>query len=136
VMPKVAAYVFALHITDNSPFSAGQLLIGLDPRDYQAAVNIAAANLQSARAAETVAESQFAEQSKVIAADQAKLEGDHATLVFAGQQLARYTKLARNGAGTTEQAQQGPVRHHSARSRAATGYRDIGGGSGAKRGAR
>jgi membrane fusion protein, multidrug efflux system len=106
VMPKVAAYVSDLHVTDNSSFTAGQLLVQLDPRDYQAAVDIAAANMQSAQAAEAVAESQLAEQSKVIAADEADLEGDRGTLTFAGQQLARFTKLARNGAGTMEQAEQ------------------------------
>jgi membrane fusion protein, multidrug efflux system len=106
VMPKVAAYVSALHVTDNSSFTAGQLLVELDPRDFQAAVNIAAANLQSAQAAETVAESQLAEQSQVIASDEANLRGDRGRLTFASQQLARFTVLARNGAGTMEQAQQ------------------------------
>jgi membrane fusion protein, multidrug efflux system len=106
VMPKVAAYVSALHVTDNSSFAAGQLLVQLDPPDFQAAVHIAAANLQSAQAGETVAGSQLAEQSKVIAADNANLEGDRGTLMFAGQQLARFTELAKNGAGTIEQAQQ------------------------------
>jgi membrane fusion protein (multidrug efflux system) len=105
-MPKIAAYVFALHVTDNSSFAAGQLLVELDPRDYQAAVDIAAANLQSAQAAEAVAGSQLAEQSKVIAAEEANLGGDRGTLIFATQQLARFTHLAKNGAGTIEQAQQ------------------------------
>jgi membrane fusion protein, multidrug efflux system len=106
VTPKVAAYVFALYVDDNSSFTAGQLLVELDPRDFQAAVNIAAANLQGAQAAETVAGSRLAEQSKVIAADQANLRGDRGKLIFANQQLARFTKLAGDGAGTLEQAQQ------------------------------
>jgi membrane fusion protein, multidrug efflux system len=105
VMPKVAAYVSALHVDDNSVFATGQLLVELDPRDYQAAVNIAAANLRSAQAAETVAESQLAEQSQVIASEEANLLGDRGTLTFAGQQLARFTKLAGQGAATTEEAQ-------------------------------
>ena len=106
VMPKVAAYVTRLYITDNSAFSAGQLLVQLDPRDYQAAVDIAAANLQSAQSAQAVAASQLAEQSHVTASAEADLIGDRARLTFASQQLARFTKLARQGAGTTEQAQQ------------------------------
>ncbi len=106
VTPKIAAYVFALHVTDNSSFASGQLLVELDPRDYQAAVDIADANLQSAQAAEAVAGSQLAEQSKVIAAYEANLGGDRGALIFATQQLARFTHLAKNGAGTIEQAQQ------------------------------
>jgi membrane fusion protein, multidrug efflux system len=106
IVPKVAAYVSALYVTDNSSFKASQLLVQLDPRDFQAAVDIAAANLQSAQAAETVADAQLAEQSQVIASDEANLEGDRGTLDFATQQLDRYTQLAKEGYGTTERAQQ------------------------------
>jgi membrane fusion protein (multidrug efflux system) len=106
VVPKVAAYVSALHVTDNSAFKTGELLVELDPRDFQAAVDIAAANLQSAQAAETVADAQLAEQSQVIASDEANLAGDRGTLTFATQQLDRFTQLANEGYGTTERAQQ------------------------------
>jgi len=106
VVPKVAAYVSALHVTDNSAFSAGQLVVELDPRDFQAAVDIAAANLQSAQAAQAVAEAQLAEQGQVVAADQANLEGDRGTLAFAAQQLTRFGALAKDGFGTTERWQQ------------------------------
>ena len=106
IVPKVAAYVSALHVTDNSAFSAGELLVELDPRDFQAAVDIAAANLQSAQAAQGVAEAQLSEQSQVIAADEANVEGDRGPLVFAAEQLARFRDLARTGAGTVESWQQ------------------------------
>src|ERR1700742_533088 len=39
VVPKVAAYVSALHVTDNQKVAAGQLLVELDPRDFQVAVD-------------------------------------------------------------------------------------------------
>lgn len=106
VVPKAAAYVTALHVTDNSAFSAGQLLVELDPRDYQATVAIASANLQSAQAAESVDEAQLAEQTQIISSAEANLEGDRGTLGFAKQELDRYTQLARNGTGTMERAQQ------------------------------
>jgi membrane fusion protein, multidrug efflux system len=106
VVPKVAAYVTALHVTDNSSFSAGELLVELDPRDFEAAVHIAAANLQSAQAAQAVAEARLAEQSRVIASDEANIEGDRGMLTFATQQLDRFSQLAKTGYGTTERAQQ------------------------------
>jgi membrane fusion protein, multidrug efflux system len=106
VVPKVAAYVSALHVTDNSSFSAGQLLVQLDPRDFEAAVHIAAANLQSTQAAQAVAEARLAEQSRVIASDEADIKGDRGTLTFATEQLDRFTRLASEGYGTTERAQQ------------------------------
>ena len=106
VVPKVAAYVSALHVTDNSAFSAGELLVELDPRDFQAAVDIAAANQRSARAAQAVTEAQLREQNQVIAADEANLEGDRGTLAFATEELTRYRALAKDGFGTTERWQQ------------------------------
>jgi membrane fusion protein (multidrug efflux system) len=106
VVPKVAAYVSALHVTDNSSFSAGELLVELDPRDFEAALHIAAANLQSMQAAQAVAEARLAEQSRVIASDEAIIEGDRGMLTFATQQLDRFSQLAKTGYGTTERAQQ------------------------------
>jgi membrane fusion protein (multidrug efflux system) len=106
IVPKVAAYVSALHVTDNSAFQAGELLVELDPRDFQAAVDIAAANLQSAQAAQAVAEAQLSQQSQVIAAGEANVEGDRGTQAFAAQQLTRFQALAKDGFGTTERWQQ------------------------------
>ncbi len=106
IVPKVAAYVTALHVTDNSAFSAGQLLVELDPRDFQDTVNTATASLLSARAAQTYAEAQLTEQAQLIAADGARVQGDQATLLFAKQQLARFGLLAKDGAGTMESWQE------------------------------
>jgi membrane fusion protein, multidrug efflux system len=102
IVPKVPAYVTALHVTDNSSFSAGQLLVELDPRDFQDTVNTASAGLQSARAGLAYAEAQLTEQAQLIAADEARVQGDQATLVFAQQQLVRFGELAKDGAGTME----------------------------------
>jgi len=106
VVPKVAAYVTALHVTDNSRFSVGQLLVELDPRDFQVAVASAAATLQNAQAEQENAEAQLQEQAQVIAADQANIRGDHATLAFARAELARFGALAQDQAGTVERYQQ------------------------------
>jgi membrane fusion protein (multidrug efflux system) len=106
VVPKVAAYVTALHVTDNAAFTAGELLVELDPRDFQVAVATAQASLQSAQAAQENAEGQLNEQNEVLAADAAKVRGDRATVAFAGQQLTRFSALAREGAATTENWQQ------------------------------
>jgi membrane fusion protein, multidrug efflux system len=106
VVPKVAAYVSVLHVTDNSAFSAGQLVVELDPRDFQAAYDVAAAAVQSARAAQTIIEAQLAEQNQIIASDEANLEGDRGTMAFAKEQLDRYTELAKTGSGTTQREQQ------------------------------
>lgn len=106
VVPKVAAYVTSLYVTDNSRVSAGQLLVQLDPRDFQVAVESAAAHLRSAQAALANAQAQLAEQVPVIAADKANVQGDEATLTFAQQQLVRFGILAKDEAGSMESYQQ------------------------------
>jgi membrane fusion protein, multidrug efflux system len=106
VVPKVAAYVTALHVGDNTAFSAGQLLVELDPRDFQVAVDSAAADLQGAEAAQVNAQAQLKEQAQVIAAAAANVQGDRAAVAFAEQQLARYGTLAEHGYGTVQNAEQ------------------------------
>ena len=105
VMPKVAAYVTALHVTDNSSFKAGDLLLELDPRDFITARDDAAAALRSAQAAEATVRAQLSKQSSVIAADAAKIAGDQASMAYADQELHRFAVLADSGAGTVEASQ-------------------------------
>ncbi|MGA9767939.1 MAG: HlyD family secretion protein [Blastocatellia bacterium] len=48
ISPKVAGYVMKLHITDNQHVEKGDLLLEIDPRDYEARLAEAQANLQAA----------------------------------------------------------------------------------------
>jgi membrane fusion protein, multidrug efflux system len=105
VIPKVPAYVTVLHVNDNTAFSKGQLLVELDPRDYQVAVNNAIADLASAKAFKLNLIAQIEEQKHQVAAAQAALDGDQATLTFANQQLVRYSALSKSGADTKERLQ-------------------------------
>ena len=41
IVPKVAGYVTSLHVTDNSRFKANDLLVEIDPRDFEVAVKVA-----------------------------------------------------------------------------------------------
>ncbi len=50
VAPRVAGTVIAVEVNDNQIVHAGQVLFRLDPRDYQAALQQADANLAAARA--------------------------------------------------------------------------------------
>jgi len=105
ITPKVAAYVSALHVTDNSAFTAGQLLVELDPRDFLTARDSAQANLESTIAQQQAAAAQLAAQAQIVAAGAAKLTGDRANLTYAQQEWARFGALATNGAGTREDFQ-------------------------------
>ncbi len=50
VSPKVASYVARVHIDDNQRVKAGDLLVELDPRDFEAKLAQARANLAAAEA--------------------------------------------------------------------------------------
>jgi membrane fusion protein, multidrug efflux system len=106
IVPKVAAYVSKLYINDNSKVTPDELLIQLDPRDFQVAVDIAKADLKSAQANAANVEAQLHEQKAIVAESQAAVEGDQAQLDFAQQQFDRYKTLATSGSGTIERLQQ------------------------------
>jgi membrane fusion protein, multidrug efflux system len=106
VVPKVAAYVSALHVDDNQRVQGGQLMVELDPRDFAVAVASAAADMASAEANVANVQAQTDEQQAVIGQNEAAIAGDRSTLEFAQQQLERYGSLAKTGYGTAERFQQ------------------------------
>jgi membrane fusion protein (multidrug efflux system) len=106
VSPKVAGYVIALNVQDNQPVRQGDVVARIDPRDYQTAVDSAAADLQSAEANAANIEALLTEQQSAIAQADAAVEADQAAVAFAGQEVQRYGALARTGVGSTQRSQQ------------------------------
>jgi membrane fusion protein (multidrug efflux system) len=106
IVAKVGGYVTALNVTDNSRFSAGTLLVQIDERDFQTALDGAIADWHAAEAASLNARRLSDEQQHLINAARAAVDGDRAALTFAEQQLTRYARLAANGAGSAERSQQ------------------------------
>jgi membrane fusion protein (multidrug efflux system) len=58
VSPKISAHVKAVHFDDNYQVKRGDLIIELDPRDYEVALASASANLASAQSKLTEADAQ------------------------------------------------------------------------------
>jgi membrane fusion protein, multidrug efflux system len=106
IVPKVAAYVSKLNVNDNSKVAHDELMVELDQRDFQVAVDIAAADLKSAEANTENIEAQIREQQAIVNETQSPLEGDQAVLDFALRQLERYKSLATTGSGTIERLDQ------------------------------
>jgi membrane fusion protein, multidrug efflux system len=106
IVPKVAAYVSALHVDDNQQVGAEQLMVELDSRDFAVAVESSAADMASAEANVANVLAQTDEQQAVIGQNEAAIAGDRSTLEFARQQLDRYGSLAKTGFGTAERFQQ------------------------------
>ena len=89
VAPQVSGRVEQLLVEDNQEVTQGQVLLEIDPRDYEAALSQAQANLAASRSRLAQAKAQFA-------VDQAKAEEEHADLAAVEAQAAyAETNLAR-----------------------------------------
>ncbi|WP_448207760.1 HlyD family secretion protein [Azospirillum sp. sgz302134] len=106
VAPKVAGYVVEVAVTDNQHVTAGDVLFRIDPRDYNAALDQAKAQVDAARAAITGADAQILAQRAQVDEARAQVEQAEASLRFAREDAARYQDLQARGAGTVQQFQQ------------------------------
>jgi membrane fusion protein (multidrug efflux system) len=99
IAPKVAGYVTEVAVGDNQQVKAGDVLVRIDPRDYQTALASATADLENARATAANIDAQLKEQQATIAQAQAAVD-------FSQQEFSRYSELARSGAGSAQRQQQ------------------------------
>jgi multidrug resistance efflux pump len=104
--PEVAGRIVELPVVDNQFVAKGELLMVIDPTDYQIAVELAEAAVQQAQANVQNADAQIAVQQAQVNASQAQVEQAKASLVFAQQQAVRYEDLAQKGYGPVQSAQQ------------------------------
>jgi multidrug resistance efflux pump len=106
IAPEVAGRIVELHVEDNKYVHKGDLLLVVDPTNYRIAVSQGKAAVQQAQANVQNIDAQMTVQQAQIDASQAQLQRGQAVLVFAQQQAERYQKLAKDGWGTVQNAQQ------------------------------
>ncbi len=106
VAPKVPGYITAVPVTDNEHVVAGQVIARIDDRDYRAALAQAEAQVAAAQASIGNIDAQIAVQQAQVGQSAAQLQQQQASLTYAQQQSARYGTLAKDGWGTTQDAQQ------------------------------
>lgn len=113
VSPQVSGHVTKVYVEDNQVVRAGDPLVDLDPRDYQAAVDQAQARLAAAQADSQVSQGQVAQaQAQVTTAEaqvaqaQAKLASDEAEAERAQGDLARYDQARKQGVVTAQEWQE------------------------------
>jgi membrane fusion protein (multidrug efflux system) len=95
-----------VNVTDNQPVKSGDLLAKIDPRDYQAAVDQAAAQIRQAEATMKNLDAQVAVQrAQIEQATKQEVEAQ-AALNFSQDENKRYQDLVNTGAGTVQRAQQ------------------------------
>jgi membrane fusion protein, multidrug efflux system len=93
VSPKVSAHVKAVHFDDNYQVKRGDLLVQLDPRDFEVNLASAQANLASARSKRTQAEAQQNVAQAGIGQAKADLTSAQATADNAEADLKRNEQL-------------------------------------------
>ncbi|MGE8250569.1 MAG: HlyD family secretion protein, partial [Stenotrophomonas bentonitica] len=110
VAPKIAGFVSEVRVQDNQRVKAGDVLARIDDRDYQVALTAARADLANARAQLANAQAALAQQDSLIDQARATLDVSQSELTLAQADQHRYGALARDGAGTVQNAQQAQSR--------------------------
>jgi membrane fusion protein (multidrug efflux system) len=109
IAPRVSGQVIALAVNDNQPLKKGQVIVQLDPRDYQAAVDKAAGTLLQDQGQLDQAQIDLQKAAIIYPADlleaQGNLEQAEANLVNAQQQYRRQHAVS-IGATTAQQIDQ------------------------------
>lgn len=106
VSPQVTGNIVQVNVTDNQIVKAGDLLAKIDPRDYQAAVDQAAAQIRQADASVKNLEAQISAQKAQIDQANQQVAQAEAALKFSQEENVRYQDLVQKGAGTVQRAQQ------------------------------
>lgn len=96
IAPKVSGQVISLNVDDNDFVHKGDLLLEIDPRDFQNKVNELQSSLNEAKANKDVSTSDISKSSADLADVNKNLE-------FARKDYIRYTKLKANGLCTKQE---------------------------------
>ena len=106
IAPRVSGQVTSVDVTDNQIVRAGQVLVTLDPRDYQASVDMAQGALDRDQAQVGNATANVARQPSLITEQEAGVASARAKLSFSQMNQKRYASLAATGAGSGQEQQQ------------------------------
>src|SRR5260370_9241827 len=104
--PEVAGRIVELPVRDNQLVQKGDVLLVIEPPDYQIAVRLAEAAVQQAQANAQIIDAQITVQEAQIAASQALVAQAQAAVTFPQEQAARYKDLAQREYGTVQMEQQ------------------------------
>ncbi|PRN07467.1 hemolysin D [Pseudomonas sp. LLC-1] len=107
--PRVAGYVAKVEVDDDQPVNAGDVLVRLQARDYQARLDQAQAGVAEARAALTatqasqqVAAERINQQQQAILQAEAAVQGAAAEHLRSELDMQRYRGLVRDDAATVQ----------------------------------
>jgi len=102
VAPKVSGYVTEVYVNENQAVTAGEPLVRLDNRVYQAVLGQATATIAARKADVARGEAELLQQRANIAQVRAQLQGAQESEAYAAEQVKRYEPLVSTGAETEE----------------------------------
>ncbi|HEY4041258.1 MAG TPA: HlyD family secretion protein [Rhodopila sp.] len=126
VAPRVPGQVTKLLFADNDHVSAGQTLLLIDPKDYQAKLDQAKAQQASAEATLTQTQAQVAVQQANVDQVTANVRVAEADLLQARQDYDRYRSIAA-GAVSRQQIEAATATFHSAQAKLDASRQTVGG---------
>ena len=97
VAPRVSGPVVKLLVDDNDVVKAGQLLVEIDPADYEVKLHQAEAKLEEAKAQLNVTEKQIEEGSSNVNQSYEDVTSAQSKLDFATKDHKRYTDMYKEG---------------------------------------
>ncbi|NLS16574.1 HlyD family secretion protein [Rhizobium sp. P40RR-XXII] len=106
VAAKVAGYVAEVPVTDNQHVKAGDVILRIEPRDYQIALDQANGQVEVARAAVDSAGAQIEAANASVDVAKAQQNSSAAALQYAQQESARQQQLVKSGSGSEQAVQQ------------------------------
>lgn len=106
VAAKISGYVSEVPVTDNQHVNAGDVIVKIDPRDYQIALDQAQGQVGVARASISSADAQIAASAAAIDEQKAAQASAAASLQYAQDESDRQQQLLKSGAGSQQTAQQ------------------------------
>jgi membrane fusion protein (multidrug efflux system) len=116
IAPHVRGFVAEVLTADNERVHAGQVLVRLDPRDFQAALDHAAAVLAARTTEVEGLRARYVLQQSTIRQHEADLAAKAARATFTAQDAERYRSLAQTNAVSRQEAQQSGTFDQEARS--------------------
>jgi len=114
IAPHVAGFVAQILVKDNQYVHAGQPLVRLDARDFQASLDRATATVTERQAALANLEAKYELQQAMIRKAAADLDAQKAAAVFASADAVRYRTLAKVEAGSRQNAERAVASNQSA----------------------
>jgi membrane fusion protein, multidrug efflux system len=116
VAPHVSGFISQILVTDNQYVRAGQVLIHLDARDFQAAFDHAQAVADQRQAALAGLGAKYVLQHAMIKQAEADLNAKAAHATWTGEDAVRYRELAATTFGTRQNSERASAADQEARS--------------------